>query len=198
MPKSCSVPRCKSNTARNSDLCYHELPAKQQLRDAWLRHISRQGSVKGSHLVPNSRAVVCPIHFKEEDYKVGLKRKVLRPTALPTQFPSYPAYMLPAVSKKRRPVRQNALPGGEKKQNWADCDREIRERGARLQLYSSSDRPRALQTCGKLFRRATPRAFVWLAARPESSEETRASLSPRFPPCVTEPSDESYVAPSGQ
>ncbi|KAH6919670.1 hypothetical protein HPB50_029342 [Hyalomma asiaticum] len=32
----------------------------------------------------------------------------------------------------------------------------------------------------------------------ESSEETRASLSPRYPPCATEPSDESYVAPSGQ
>ncbi|KAH6940962.1 hypothetical protein HPB50_011170 [Hyalomma asiaticum] len=32
--------------------------------------------------------------------------------------------------------------------------------------------------------------------RPESSEGTRASLSPRFPPCATEPSDESYVAPS--
>ncbi|KAH6930072.1 hypothetical protein HPB50_008775 [Hyalomma asiaticum] len=88
----------------NSDLCYHELPAKQQLRDAWLRHISRQGNVKGSHLVPNSRAVVCSIHFKEDDYKVGLKRKVLRPTAVPTQFPSYPAYMLPAVSNKHRPV----------------------------------------------------------------------------------------------
>ncbi|KAH6941438.1 hypothetical protein HPB50_018122 [Hyalomma asiaticum] len=36
------------------------------------------------------------------------------------------------------------------------------------------------------------------APRPESSEETRASLSPRFPPRATEPSDESYVAPSGQ
>ncbi|KAH6941591.1 hypothetical protein HPB50_020484 [Hyalomma asiaticum] len=77
MPKSCCVPRCKSNAARNSDLCYHELPAKKQLRDAWLRHISRQGNVKGSHWV-------CSIHFKEEDYKVGLKRKVLRPTAVPT------------------------------------------------------------------------------------------------------------------
>ncbi|KAH6937345.1 hypothetical protein HPB50_026784 [Hyalomma asiaticum] len=57
---------------------------------------------------------------------------------------------------------------------------------------------RALQTCGKLFERATPRGFVWFPARPESSEETCASLSPRFPPCATQPSDESYVAPSGQ
>ncbi|KAH6924718.1 hypothetical protein HPB50_022746 [Hyalomma asiaticum] len=57
---------------------------------------------------------------------------------------------------------------------------------------------RALQTCGKLFQRATPRAFVWFAARPESSEETLASLSPRFQPCATEPSDESYVAPSAR
>ncbi|KAH6919950.1 hypothetical protein HPB50_029061 [Hyalomma asiaticum] len=55
---------------------------------------------------------------------------------------------------------------------------------------------RAVETCGKLLQRATPRAFVWFAARPESSDETRASLSPRFPPCTTEPSDESYVAPS--
>ncbi|KAH6928707.1 hypothetical protein HPB50_018758 [Hyalomma asiaticum] len=39
-----------------------------------------------------------------------------------------------------------------------------------------------------------PQAFVWFAERPESSEETRASLSPRFPPCATEPSNESYVA----
>ncbi|KAH6939130.1 hypothetical protein HPB50_016096 [Hyalomma asiaticum] len=37
--------------------CYHELPAKQQLRDAWLRHISRPGNVKGSQWVPNSRAI---------------------------------------------------------------------------------------------------------------------------------------------
>ncbi|KAH6931864.1 hypothetical protein HPB50_001195 [Hyalomma asiaticum] len=52
-----------------------------------------------------TRAVVCSIHFKEEDYKAGLKRKVLRPTAVPTQFPLYPAYMLPAASKKRRSCR---------------------------------------------------------------------------------------------
>ncbi|KAH6924094.1 hypothetical protein HPB50_011370 [Hyalomma asiaticum] len=35
-----------------------------------------------------------------------------------------------------------------------------------------------------------------VCSTPESSEETRASLSPRFPPCATEPPDESYVAPS--
>ncbi|KAH6924396.1 hypothetical protein HPB50_016667 [Hyalomma asiaticum] len=67
-------------------------------------------------------------------------------------------------------------------------------------IAAATARPtlRALQTCGKLFQRATPRAFVWFAARPESSEETCASLSPRFPPCATEPSDESYVAPTGR
>ncbi|KAH6938828.1 hypothetical protein HPB50_013294 [Hyalomma asiaticum] len=54
------------------------------------------------------------------------------------------------------------------------------------------------RSCGKLFQRATPRAFVWFAAQPQSSEETHASLSPPFPLCASEPSDESYVAPSGQ
>ncbi|KAH7979809.1 hypothetical protein HPB49_011188 [Dermacentor silvarum] len=89
---------------RNSDLTFHELPAKEQLRDAWLRHISQQGIDKGSQWVPNSRAIVCSIHFKEDNYKVGLKRKVLRPPALLTQFLPYPVYMLLAASNKRRSV----------------------------------------------------------------------------------------------
>ncbi|KAH6922078.1 hypothetical protein HPB50_008844 [Hyalomma asiaticum] len=76
----------------------------------------------------------------------------------------------------------------------------LAERRSKIGKYAnamrSSDRPRALQTCGNLFQRATPRAFVWFAARLESSKETRASLTPRFPPCATEPSDESYVVPS--
>ncbi|KAH6926488.1 hypothetical protein HPB50_018829 [Hyalomma asiaticum] len=58
-------------------------------------------------------------------------------------------------------------------------DREIRERDAHAHSKPAAN-------CSKGRR-----------PRPESSEETRASLSPLFPPCATEPSDESYVAPSG-
>ncbi|CAN8000999.1 unnamed protein product, partial [Ixodes hexagonus] len=105
MPKNCCVPRCKSNAERNPELCYHELPSRENLRDAWLQNNSRQGSNKGSRWQPSSRTVVCSLHFKEEDYKVGMKRKLLRPTAVPTQFPLYPSYMQPSSRKRRTLVR---------------------------------------------------------------------------------------------
>ncbi|KAG0423903.1 hypothetical protein HPB47_000341 [Ixodes persulcatus] len=57
------------------------LPSRENFRDAWLKNISRQGSEKGSQWQPSSRSVVCSLHFKEEDYKVGMKRKLLQPTA---------------------------------------------------------------------------------------------------------------------
>ncbi|KAH6928705.1 hypothetical protein HPB50_018756 [Hyalomma asiaticum] len=107
-----------------------------------------------------------------------------------------------------RHQRQNALPAGEKKQNgqtvtgkYANAMRvsnSVAAATARPTFFRfisfETRAPNLRQTVPK----ATPRAFVWFAAHPESSEETRASLSPRFPPCATEPSDESYVAPSGQ
>ncbi|KAL1474276.1 hypothetical protein MTO96_021122 [Rhipicephalus appendiculatus] len=102
MPKNCCVPLCKSNASRNPELCYHELPSKENLRNAWLRNISREGTDKGSHWQPSSRTVVCSLHFNADDYKVGMKRKLLLPTAVPTQFPSYPTYMLPSRSKERK------------------------------------------------------------------------------------------------
>lgn len=102
MPQNGCVLRCKSNAARNPELCYHELPSRENFWDAWLKNISRQGSEKSSQWPPSSRSVVCSLHFKEEGYKLGMKRKLLRPTAVPTRFPLYPFCMQPARSKKRR------------------------------------------------------------------------------------------------
>lgn len=100
MPKNCCMPFCKSNASRNPELYYHELPCNEDLRKAWLRNISRQGSDKNSQWQPSSRAVVCSLHFAADDYKVGVKRKLLLPTAVPTQFPS--TDMLPSGSKERK------------------------------------------------------------------------------------------------
>ncbi|XP_077542300.1 THAP domain-containing protein 11-like isoform X1 [Haemaphysalis longicornis] len=58
MPKNCCMPLCKSNALRNPELYYHELPSNEDLRKAWLRNISRQGSDKNSQWQPSSRAVV--------------------------------------------------------------------------------------------------------------------------------------------
>ncbi|KAL1478124.1 hypothetical protein MTO96_035203 [Rhipicephalus appendiculatus] len=70
MPKNCCVPLCKSNASRNPELCYHELPSKENLRNAWLRkHFPEKGLTKGSHWQPSSRTVVCSLHFTADDYK---------------------------------------------------------------------------------------------------------------------------------
>ncbi|KAL3187024.1 hypothetical protein MRX96_026117 [Rhipicephalus microplus] len=110
MPKHCCVPLCKSNPSRYPELRYHELPSKENLRNAWLRNISRVGSDKGSRWEPSSRTVVCSLHFTADDYKIGMKRKLLLPTAVPTQFLSYPTYMLPSNSKERKSLLR--LPRG--------------------------------------------------------------------------------------
>ena len=64
MPKNCCVPRCKSNAARDPELCYHELPSREKFWDAWLKNISRECSEKGSQWQPSSRSVVRSLHFK--------------------------------------------------------------------------------------------------------------------------------------
>lgn len=72
---------------------------------------SRQDSNKGSQWQPRSKIVVYSLHSKG-DHKVGMKRKVPRPTAVATKFPLYPFNMQPMSSKKRRtPILTLIIPG---------------------------------------------------------------------------------------
>ncbi|KAL3187025.1 hypothetical protein MRX96_026118 [Rhipicephalus microplus] len=50
MPKNCCAPLYKSNASRNPKQRYHELPSKENLRNAWLRNICQEGSDKGQPL----------------------------------------------------------------------------------------------------------------------------------------------------
>lgn len=89
MPKNCCVPLCKASASQNPKLGYRELPSKENRRNAWLRNIFRQGRDKGSQWQPSSNTTVCLLHFTANDCMVGIKRKLLLPTAMPIKFPSF-------------------------------------------------------------------------------------------------------------
>ncbi|KAH7936786.1 hypothetical protein HPB49_004455 [Dermacentor silvarum] len=94
MPRNCCVPRCTSNAKKNPGIRYHEFPSDAGRRSQWLHNISRQGSSgKASKWEPNDSSLVCSLHFKEDDYRKTTKYRVLLPTAVPSVFPNYPAYM---------------------------------------------------------------------------------------------------------
>ncbi|XP_077514596.1 uncharacterized protein LOC144125247 [Amblyomma americanum] len=50
---------------------------------------------------PHETAKVCSIHFRLEDYKEGTKGRRLKPNAVPSIFPGYPAYMQRSAERIR-------------------------------------------------------------------------------------------------
>ncbi|KAH6933477.1 hypothetical protein HPB50_015425 [Hyalomma asiaticum] len=56
--------------------------------------------------VPSDRSKVCSLHFKQDDYREGLKMRKSKPDAIPSLFPSYPAYMQEPLPKKRKVVKR--------------------------------------------------------------------------------------------
>ena len=87
----CAVPLCAngSRKTRGMDISYHRLP-NGPLKDIWLRNIHREN--------PRDRGYtyVCSAHFTPDCFEAntGLipgfkKRKMLKPTAVPTVF-SFP------------------------------------------------------------------------------------------------------------
>ncbi|XP_064455101.1 THAP domain-containing protein 1 B-like [Ornithodoros turicata] len=105
MPKNCCVPICTSCARKDPHVKYQEFPCKPDVREAWLKMISREGAVRGSKWQPCDRSLVCSLHFTEADYKKGVKRKLLLPTAVPSLFEGYPSYMQdchPTTKRRRR------------------------------------------------------------------------------------------------
>ncbi|CAN7947485.1 unnamed protein product, partial [Ixodes pacificus] len=107
MPKNCSVPLCPVTERNNAAVSFHEIPSKPELRATWLKKISRQGTSKGTEWVPSSRAVICSLHFTEQDFKQGAKRRMLLSEAVPSVFLEYPCYLQPAPASKRRRLQRD-------------------------------------------------------------------------------------------
>lgn len=78
---------------------FHEFPVTD-IREAWIKAISREGPNK-TLWQPHETAKVCSIHFRLEDYKEGTKGRRLKPNAVPSIFPGYPAYMQRSAERIR-------------------------------------------------------------------------------------------------
>lgn len=108
MPKGCCVPSCASTERKSgSFISFHEVPSDDRARDAWVDAIAGDDLEERVRLLSNARSVVCSLHFKTTDFKVGMKRRVLKPTAVPSIFPE-PGTHLPQPERKRR--RRNKEP----------------------------------------------------------------------------------------
>lgn len=108
MPKGCCVPACASTERKSgSFISFHEVPSDYRARDAWVDAIAGDDLDERMRLLSNARSVVCSLHFKTTDFKVGMKRRVLKPTAVPSIFPE-PGTYVPQPERKRR--RRNKEP----------------------------------------------------------------------------------------
>ena len=69
----CCVPGCYNNSSRDKTYSFYNFPKNKELRDTWLRNISRAGN-KGrfSKFVPTIGHRVCSAHF------IGGKKTMLR------------------------------------------------------------------------------------------------------------------------
>lgn len=103
MPKGCCVPSCSSTERRcGSIISFHEVPSDVATRDAWVDAITKGDAEERVRLLANARSVVCSLHFKPTDFKVGMKRRMLRPNAVPCIFPDVKNEPEVTPSRKRR------------------------------------------------------------------------------------------------
>ncbi|XP_077484185.1 uncharacterized protein LOC144094136 [Amblyomma americanum] len=102
----CCVPLCKSSGRTAKGITFHEFPVTE-LRTQWLKRISRQAEGPGKALwTPSDRSKVCSLHFKEGDFREGLKIRKLKPDAVPSVFPQYPTYLQQWAKKERRLLKR--------------------------------------------------------------------------------------------
>jgi len=95
MGYGCCVPHCDSHYKVKSGqkISYHEFPSNSEIRQKWLKNISRE------NWTPTNRETVCSIHFLPDDFTIGKKYRILKRTAIPSIFPNYPKYMQAAAAK---------------------------------------------------------------------------------------------------
>ncbi|GFQ98631.1 DNA transposase THAP9 [Trichonephila clavata] len=89
----CCVPFCKSDSKKKEkNVSFHEFPSNLQLRDAWIKNISRSNFDVNDK---SASSVVCSKHFKETDFVSDRIKRILKKGTVPTVFPGYASYMVP-------------------------------------------------------------------------------------------------------
>lgn len=118
----CCVPFCTSDRKKQLGISFHEFPANDNRREAWLKAISRKD------FLPNDKSassVVCSLHFLDSDYTLGTtKLRRLKRDVVPSVFSDYPSYMQPQKPPKRRKLErglQNFTANKDNASNSSSC-----------------------------------------------------------------------------
>ncbi len=118
----CCVPFCKNTKGKTKGISYHEFPLKEDLKRLWLRAISRSGFEPNN--LSNS-SVICSVHFKESDYKLNCKKRILKAESVPTTFLNYPAYKIPKEQMPRRKIVKSIAEVQSRKRKRSQSNEEI-------------------------------------------------------------------------
>lgn len=80
----CCVPQCTSSqTKKAPGVSFHEIPSDSGLRELWLKSISREDWVPND---TSNYSVVCSLHFRESDFRDNVRKRLLKPGAVPSVF----------------------------------------------------------------------------------------------------------------
>lgn len=124
----CCVPLCKSNSKKKLGISFHEFPGNETYRQAWLKAISRKDFVPNEN---SNTSLVCSLHFVDSDFSSStIKRRRLKPDAVPSVFSEYPRYMQPIPPKKRRKLERQFSVTHQKTPTSTTAPKEGREENA--------------------------------------------------------------------
>lgn len=129
------MPMCTSS-ARKKDagVSFHEIPADLELRQRWLKVISRKN---WEPKTTSNYSVICSKHFLTSDFRENTKIRQLNKGAVPSVFPCYPSYMKPTLAKIRSDV------SSRKRAVQLDCGQEkaSKKRGVETAACFDDTRP---------------------------------------------------------
>lgn len=101
----CCVLLCTSDRRKKLVLSFHEFPANDVHRQAWIKAVSRK------EFVPNGKScssLVCSLYFMDSDYQPGsTMKRHSKQGAVPSVFPDYTSYMQQPLASKRRKLERN-------------------------------------------------------------------------------------------
>lgn len=133
---NCCVPFCTNERGKTKGISFHEFPVDEDLKNNWLKAISRDNFVPNSY---SNSSLVCSEHFTINDYTPNLKRKLLKRDSVPSKFPNYPTHKIPPVLKPRRCIVRHNLQENTKKRKRSNSPLEEQGFIADSTEYKSTD-----------------------------------------------------------
>ncbi|XP_069466519.1 THAP domain-containing protein 3 isoform X1 [Ambystoma mexicanum] len=105
MPKSCSVPYCKSRYSHsNKDVTFHRFPfSRPELLGEWIARIGY------ANFNPKRHTVICSTHFIPDCFSKYGNRKNLKENAIPTVFLSEEQRLEKLLQLQERVEKKNKL-----------------------------------------------------------------------------------------